>query len=87
MPPKCPSCSNTTFALAHPIGGVSGAVYKMPFVVCAKCQCAIAVLSQTDPGIAAQSALNEIVAIRKQVDQLEGVLGHISTQLASIVRK
>ena len=67
--------------LSRPFGDVIGARYKMPFVVCASCGAAIAVLSHDDPGATAKLVLQEVKALGKQIEGLETKLRSIKSSV------
>jgi hypothetical protein len=69
------------FRLNQPMLDVQGARYKMPFVCCAQCGAAVAVLSQFDSGIAAKAARDGVERLERKMACIESDINQIRQDL------
>lgn len=85
--PLCPSCKGSTFSIGEPTAGVSGANFKMPFVICSTCNAAIAVMSYYDPGVASKKTQDSVDALTSIVKDIRQRVAGIENEVATISRK
>ena len=83
--PKCGFCGGTSFKLGEPLFDVQGAHFKMPFVVCSRCNAAIAVLSQFDPGVTAKAAEDKIDKLAQRVSHLESAISTVNGNVGKVL--
>ncbi len=85
MNPKCGFCQGTSFKLVAPTMGIQGATFKMQFVVCAKCNAAITVLSYYDPGVVAKHTEDKVDVALSQLSSLNSELHAINANIGAVM--